>query len=88
MWCHVLCAVVGSNSELIILTSPATPSIGLLFVDAGNTTMRDSFFSEWAACADNYDCLIPDNIQIDKRSKHYLLNKYTIEEYGGVRVFK
>jgi hypothetical protein len=61
---------------------------GLLFVDAANTTMRDTFFTEWAACAHNYDCLIPDNIRIDKHSKHYLSADYTIEEYGGARVFR
>ena len=70
------------------ITLSALGTEGLLFVDAANTTMRDTFFTEWAACAHNYDCLIPDNIQIDKRSKHYLSKKYTIEEYGGVRVFK
>jgi hypothetical protein len=60
---------------------------GLLLVDAANTAMRDTFFIPWAACADNYDCLIPDNIVIDKRSRHRLSNNYTVEEYG-VRVFR
>jgi hypothetical protein len=61
---------------------------GLLFVDAANTTMRDTFFTEWAACADNYDCLIPDNIQISKQSKFMLSEKYTVAEYNNARVFR
>ncbi len=60
---------------------------GLLLVDATNSTMRDTFFTEWANCADNYDCLIPDNITIDKNSHPLLSNMYMVEEYGA-RVFR
>ena len=61
---------------------------GLMLVDATNTTMRDSFFTEWAACADNYNCLIPDDIKIVKSIEKNPSDKYTIKEYGGKRVFR
>lgn len=58
---------------------------GLLFVDAENATMRETFFRPWAACANNDDCLIPEDISIRKGVKLSLLNEYSIE---GNRVFR
>ena len=57
---------------------------GLMLVDASNTTMRNTFFKEWADCAANDDCLLPDNITINKSPGH-ALNIHTI---NGGRVFK
>jgi hypothetical protein len=57
---------------------------GLLFIDAGNATMKETFFKRWAACANNDDCLIPDDIFIKKTSLH-LMKNYSIK---GHRVFR
>lgn len=58
---------------------------GLLFVDAANITMRETFFRPWADCANNDDCLIPDDIHIRKGTQLTFLKNYTIE---GHRVFR
>lgn len=58
-----------------------------MLVDAANATLRDTFIEEWAACAENYACLIPDNIVIPKASKFKVSAMYPIEEYN-VKVFK
>ena len=58
---------------------------GLLFVDAANVTMRETFFRPWADCANNDDCLIPDDIQIKKGFQLPFLKNYSIE---GQRVFR
>ena len=58
---------------------------GLLLVDAANATMRENFFRPWADCANNDDCLIPDDIQIRKGSQLTLLKNYSIR---GHRVFR
>lgn len=57
---------------------------GLMLVDAANSTMRRTFFQEWADCAANDDCLIPDKIKIDKRAEG-LVALYNI---SGHRVFR
>lgn len=57
---------------------------GLMLVDAANTTMRETFFQEWADCAANDDCLIPDKVIIDKRPPHAL----AIFNISGHRVFR
>jgi hypothetical protein len=57
---------------------------GLMLVDASNTTMRDTFFTEWADCAANDDCLIPDKIRINKRPGSPL----AIHNISGHRVFR
>lgn len=62
---------------------------GLLFVDAGNETMRDTFFTEWANCAKNYDCLIPDNIVIAKEGSFKKSTKASLTVKGyGTPVFR
>jgi len=57
---------------------------GLMMVDASNVTLRDSLFTEWAACAANDDCLIPDKVKINKKPGHPL----AIHNISGVRVYR
>jgi hypothetical protein len=54
----------GLDREEDYLKTPAMKQTqsGLMLVDAENVTMRDGFFTEWAACANNLACLAPDNI--------------------------
>lgn len=57
---------------------------GLMLVDAANSTMRRTFFQEWADCAANDDCLIPDKVQINKTAGQAL----AIHSINGTRVFR
>jgi hypothetical protein len=57
---------------------------GLLLVDAANTTLRSTFFEEWAACAANDDCLLPDKVTIDKSPRGAL----AVHNISGHRVFR
>lgn len=58
---------------------------GLMLVDASNTTMRNTFFKEWADCAANDDCLLPGKVRINKFPPQRPL---AIHNISGIRVFK
>lgn len=59
---------------------------GLLMVDAKNATIRDTFFTEWAACAANPACLTPDNITTNKRAPNRPTDLFPMKD--GTKVFR
>jgi hypothetical protein len=69
---------------------PGAPGImrqtqaGLMLVDASNTTMRNTFFQEWADCAANDDCLIPGKMKINKQ----VGGAIALFNISGHRIFK
>lgn len=69
--CHILSSHV--MLYIFILRS------GLILIDVTNVTMRELFFRKWAKCAENIDCLSPNNTRTEPgfffEKKYYYYDK-------------